>query len=146
MFLVPVTRRSTELSRGFDRLFDDTFERFYTVAAGDAQGPRSPALDLTETNGAYQVKLEMPGVAKEDVQISVEGRAVHVQAHTQRTEESKEGERVLYRERSFASYARSFTLPAEIDTSDVTATLEHGVLSMSLPKRSAQTTAKITVR
>jgi HSP20 family protein len=146
MFLVPVTRRSNELARGFDRLFDDTFERFFTPVASDLQGPRSPALDLTETDRAYVVKLEMPGVAKEDVQISVEGRAVNVQAQTQRTEEKKDGERVLYRERSFASYARSFTLPAEIDPSDVTATLEHGVLNMTLPKRSAQTTAKITVR
>lgn len=146
MFLVPVTRRSNGLSRGFDRLFDDSFERFFTPVAAEDPGPRSPALDVTETDRAYVVKLEMPGVAKEDVQISVEGRVVSVQAQTQRSEERKEGERVLYRERSFSSYARSFTLPAEIDPADVTATLEQGVLNMSLPKRSAQSTAKITVR
>lgn len=146
MFLVPVTRRSNDLTRGFDRLFDDSFERFFTPVAAEAQGPRSPALDVTETDRAYVVKLEMPGVAKEDVQISVDGRVVSVQAQTQRSEERKEGERVLYRERSFSSYARSFTLPAEIDPADVNATLEQGVLNMSLPKRSAQSTAKITVR
>ncbi len=146
MFLVPVTRRSNGLSRGFDRLFDDSFERFFTPVAAEDPGPRSPALDVTETDRAYVVKLEMPGVAKEDVQISVDGRVVSVQAQTQRSEERKEGERVLYRERSFSSYARSFTLPAEIDPADVTATLEQGVLNMSLPKRSAQSTAKITVR
>ena len=146
MFLVPVTRRSNGLSRGFDRLFDDSFERFFTPVAAEDPGPRSPTLDVTETDRAYVVKLEMPGVAKEDVQISVEGRVVSVQAQTQRSEERKEGERVLYRERSFSSYARSFTLPAEIDPADVNATLEQGVLNMSLPKRSAQSTAKITVR
>lgn len=146
MFLVPVTRRSHELARGFDRLFDDTFERFFAPLNGDAQAPRSPALDVTETDRAYLVKLEVPGVAKEDVQVAVEGRVVSVQAQTQRSEEKKDGERVLYRERSTTSYARSFTLPAEIDASEVDATLNDGVLSLTLPKRSAVTTAKITVR
>mgnify|MGYP002136163033 CR=1 FL=1 len=61
---------------------------------------RSPALDVSETERAYTVKLEIPGAAKEDVKVSVEGRQVTVQASTQRSEEKKDGERIVYRERA----------------------------------------------
>ena len=64
MFLVPMSRDSRPLSR----LFDDSFERFFgPSASGEGPGLRSPALDLAETDRAYTVKLEVPGVAKEDV-------------------------------------------------------------------------------
>ncbi len=142
MFLVPVSRDSHQLSR----LFDDTFERFFNPGtAVESQSARSPALDVAESDRTYTVKLEMPGVAKEDVKVSVEGRQVTVQAQSQRTEEKKEGDRVVYRERSATSYARTFTLPLEVDQSDAQARLEHGVLTLTLPKRGARTAAQIAV-
>ena len=64
MFIVPVTRESRQLSR----LFDDTLERFFgPVVATENSGTRSPALDVAESDRTYTVKLEMPGVTKEDV-------------------------------------------------------------------------------
>jgi HSP20 family protein len=142
MFLVPFTREPRELSR----LFDDTFERFFTPApGGEGTAARSPALDVTESDRAYTVKLDIPGVTKDDVKVSVEGRQVTVQAQSQHTEEKKEGERLLYRERSMTSYARSFTLPTEVDQAEAGAKLEHGVLTLTLPKRSAKVAAQITV-
>jgi HSP20 family protein len=140
MFLVPMTRESRQLSR----LFDDAFERVFAPAS-EAVAARSPALDVAENERVYTVKLEVPGVAKEDVKVSIEGRQVTVQAQTQHSEEKKEGERVVYRERSASSYARSFTLPAEVDQADAAAKLEHGVLTLTLPKRGARSAAQITV-
>ncbi len=142
MFLVPMSRESRQLSR----LFDDNFERFINpTASGDGVAARSPVLDVAETDRAYTVKLEMPGVNKEDVKVSVEGRQVTVQAQSQRSEEKKEGERVVYRERSVASYARTFTLPLEVDQAESAARLEQGVLTLTLPKRGVRGAAQVTV-
>jgi HSP20 family protein len=87
----------------------------------------------------------MPGVAKQDVRVSIEGRQVSVQAQAQAQDEHKEGERLVYRERSVASFARSFSLPSEVDQAESGAKLEHGVLTLTLPKRSARSAAQITV-
>lgn len=144
MFLVPFAR-NTELTRNFDRLFDENFDRFFGLAQPAEGGPRSPALDVTENDTGYTVKLDMPGVAKNDVQVNIEGRRVSIQAQTQRNEEKKEGDRVVYRERSVQSFARSFTLPAEVSASDAAAKLENGVLTLTLPKASRQTASRISV-
>lgn len=147
MFLVPVNRETRQLSR----LFDDTFDRFFglpataTGTSAEAAAPRSPALDVSESERGYTVKLDMPGVAKEDVKVSIEGRQVTVQALTERSDERKEGERVVYRERAATLYARSFTLPMEVDQTEAGARLDHGVLTLTLPKRGARTAAQITV-
>lgn len=143
MFLVPMTRNASHLARSFDRLFDDSFERFFSPSTQDSQ--RSPALDVAETDRAYTVKLEMPGVAKEDVKVSIDGRRVSVEAATRKEEEKKEGERIVYRERSLASFARSFTVAAELDQAESTAKLENGVLTLTLAKRAAAANARITV-
>lgn len=142
MFIVPSSRESRQINR----LFDDAFERVFGPAAAEGVGARSPALDVAESERAYTVQLELPGVAKEDVRVSIEGRQVSVQAQVQRQDERKNGgERIVYRERSAASFSRSFTLPAEVDQAEAGARLEHGVLTLTLPKRSARSAAQITV-
>ena len=121
MFLMPVTTRRVanghahDLSRAFDRLFDDTVDRVFGSAAAPASVSRLPALDLRETDTAYGVSVDLPGVAKEDVKITIDGRHVSIDAECRREQEKKEGERVLYRERSSQSFSRSFTLPVEVD-------------------------------
>jgi HSP20 family protein len=141
MFYVPVTREARNISR----LFDDTFERFFAPATADTPSARNPALDVAESDRAYTVKLEMPGVTKEDVKVSIDARQVTVQAQGSKTEERNEGERVVYRERSQAVYARTFTLASEIDQTEAGAKLEHGVLTLTLPKRGARSASQLTV-
>ena len=60
-------------------------------------------------------------------------------------EEKKAGERIVYRERSASSYLRTFTLPVEVDQTASGAKLDHGVLTLTLPKRSAKVAAQLTV-
>ena len=131
MFFVPVSRDSRHRAHLFDAL--------------ESAPSRSPALDVAETDIGYTVKLEMPGVAKDDIKVSVEGRKVSLQAQSANADEKKDGERVLYRERSVTSYARSFTLPVEVDQAESGAKLEHGVLTLTLPKRHLRAAAQITV-
>ena len=143
MFLVPMTRQSADLARSFDRLFDESL--FGAPSRAEAPATRSPALDVAETERSYTVKLDLPGAAKEDVKISIEGRRVTVEATTVRNDEKKDGERVLYAERSVASYARSFTLPVEVDQAESSAKMEHGVLTLQLAKRGATKATQLTV-
>lgn len=147
MFLVPMTRDSRVFARSFDRLLDETFGGIFTTpgAPHSEAAARTPALDVAESDGAYTVRLDMPGVKKEDVKVTVEGRRVSVSAQSESTDEKKEGDRIVYRERSLTSYARSFALPAEVDQAGANAKLEHGVLSLELPKRSAAVGAQITI-
>src|SRR4051794_25440984 len=81
MFIVPVSRRAVPSVRVFDRLFDDAFDRFFTApAASDTPPARHPSLDVSETDTQYVVTLDVPGVRREDVQVSVEGRRVSIVA------------------------------------------------------------------
>jgi HSP20 family protein len=149
MFLVPLSRPGSELARHFDRhfdrLFDDTFERILAPSA-ETTGRRSPALDVAESERAYTVTLDLPGVAKEDVHVAIDGRRVSITAEARREDEKKDGDRIVYRERAVASYARSFTLPLEVDQADAQARLDQGVLTLTLPKRGANVSQRIPVR
>jgi len=138
MFIVPFARPAL-LSRSLDRWFEDS--RF-----DGATAPRSPALDLSEDDQAYTVTLDLPGVAKEDVQISVEGRRVNVQAQAKRAEDKNDAHRrALYRERRVQSLSRSFALPVDLNPADASAKLENGVLTLVVPKAAPRTVARIAV-
>ncbi len=142
MFVVPMSRDSRHRSRWFD----GAFERSVSAEAGsDAAAARTPALDVAETERSYTVQLDMPGVAKDDVKVSVEGRRVTVEAAAAGPETPNDGERVVYRERTAIRYARSFTLPLALDPAETTARLERGVLTLTLPKLGVRAAAKIVV-
>ncbi|MBX7229108.1 MAG: Hsp20/alpha crystallin family protein [Burkholderiaceae bacterium] len=148
MFFVPVTRNAYELSRSWDRLFDDSlFDRLVSpIKSLNNMEARSPALEVTEGEQDYTVKVDLPGMSKEDVKISVDGRRVTVEASSSKNEEKKEGDRILYTERSIASFSRSFTLPLEIDQAQSSAKMDNGVLTLSLAKRTAGEAKQLTIR
>ncbi|MFO1225876.1 Hsp20/alpha crystallin family protein [Roseateles sp.] len=137
MFLVPVNRNLSQLSRSLDRFFDDGLGLFNDTRDADTAALRSPLLDVSETEAAYTVKLDVPGVPKDAVKINIEGRRVTIDAEQSRDTEKKDGERVLYRERSVSRFSRSFTLPQEINQSESSAALDQGVLTLTLVKRVA---------
>jgi HSP20 family protein len=145
MFPLSTSRSSYDLARSFERLFDDSFERFFGLSPRADAGARTPALDVHEDDKAYTVKLDLPGVAKSDVKVAIDGRAVTVQAETRKEEEKKEGERVVYRERAVSSWARNFTLPQEVDEAASSAKLEAGVLTLTLAKKAPAQTQRIRV-
>lgn len=96
----------------------------------------------------YAVSVDLPGVAKDDVKITIDGRSVSVSAQTQREEtkqDADEKSRVIYRERSASSFARSFTLPEEIDQDASQARLDNGVLVLSLAKKRVAAAKQLTI-
>jgi HSP20 family protein len=143
MLLVPSLLSSP---RGLDAVISQLFDTAATDAA------RSPALDVEATDSGYTVRLDMPGVAKEDVKVTVDGKRVTVQADVradvqgdvQGTNEASSGPRLIYRERSSRRFARSFTLPEALDQAAANAKLEQGVLTLTLAKKTPSAQA-ITV-
>ena len=157
MFIVPVSRRAAVRARHFDRLLDETFGHIFAQPAADSAPVRRPAIDVAESDTAYVVTLDVPGVTREDVKVSIDGRNVSIVAEarvetpaadaaaTDATEQvPKTSERVILRERAVASFARSFTLQSEIDQSSSQAKLDNGVLTLTLAKRSPAST-RLTV-
>jgi HSP20 family protein len=110
----------------------------------DADAARTPALDVSEDDKGYRVTVDMPGVAKEAVKVRVEGRRVSIETATEEAAQT-DGSRLLYRERRAARYARSFSLPAEIDQGQSEARFENGVLTLNLVKRVAENGGQLTV-
>jgi HSP20 family protein len=137
MFVLPLTHsvsRRAATHRAFDRLFDESIDRL--LGSSSEKPTRTPAMDVTESDTAYVVQLDVPGASKDQLKVTVEGRRVSVETSAeQAAAQAKEGERVLYRERSGASYARTAVLPAEVDQAASQAKFDNGVLTLTLVKK-----------
>ena len=155
MFIVPVSRRAAVRARHFDRLFDTAIDQLFAQPTADAAPVRRPAIDVSESDRGYVVTLDVPGVTREDVKVSIDGRRVSIVAEARAAQvaddttaeapaadaaPSQPADNVILRERAYASYARSFTLQSEIDQSASQARLENGVLTLTLTKRNANET------
>ena len=133
----------------FDELFSDFFNRGgWPVAARTANLPSvtRARMDVVDKGDKYAVTVDLPGVRKEDIRVSIEGPRVSIAAETKGEKETKEGDRVLHTERYATSYARSFELPAEVTEDNADAKYENGVLTLTLPKRAAVASRRLTVK
>ena len=92
-----------------------------------------PPVDVLEEADAIRIAAELPGVKPEDVKISVEGKVLTVAGTKQQVAEERT-ERVHRYERTYGSFARTFTLPSTVDTEQIKAGYDHGVLTITLPK------------
>jgi HSP20 family protein len=92
-----------------------------------------PAVDIAEDDKEYTIKVELPGVNKEDVRVSVEGGVLSISGErkTEKEEKNKKYHRI---ERTYGSFARSFTLPEGTASDRVGAEFKDGVLKVHLPK------------
>lgn len=103
-------------------------------------------LDVSEDDKTYTVKAEVPGVKKEDINVSIDGNLVSLSAEVKSEKEEKEGKKVIRRERSYGSVSRSFSLGSEVDLNKAEAKYEDGVLQLTLPKKPGAEAKRITVR
>ena len=93
----------------------------------------TPSVDISETDGEYQIKAEIPDVKKEDVKVTLEDGVLTIQGERKHEKEEK-GKRYHRIERSYGSFIRTFSLPDVIDEDKVKAEFKEGVLNLSLPK------------
>ena len=126
-----------------DRMFDDFFSRgwlhpfrmewpSYRKLAAPFEG-KTPTVDVIDRENEILVKAELPGVDKKDIDISVTSNTVTIKGKTEK-EEKEEKDNYYHREISRGSYARTLSLPVDVDEEKARATIKDGLLELVLPK------------
>ena len=131
----------------FDDFLKDFAPAFYVRPLhGDAlPEPSQIKIDVKEDDAAYTVHAEVPGVPKEDINVSIDGNVVSLRAEVRQHDQKKDGEKLLRSERYYGSVSRSFQLPAEVDEAQSKARYENGILLLSLPKKVSNSPQRLTV-
>lgn len=101
-------------------------------------------LDVNEDDKQYVVNVDMPGVKKEDIDVSIEGNQVSLRADVKHVKEGGKGKEI-YNERFSGQAYRSFTLPSEIDTAGAKAIYDGGVLTLELPKKTGTAAKRLSI-
>ncbi len=119
--------------RDFDRLFKEAFNPF--VSEGDISTRTwAPPVDIYENENDIVLKAELPGIEPKDVEVKVEDNTLYLKGERKFEKEVK-NESYHRVERSYGSFARSFSLPNSISTDKVKAEFKDGLLTLTLPKR-----------
>lgn len=126
-----------DLNRVFSDLLDET--------VGKDSGGFSPAFDLLDTKDSIKVNLELPGVKKEDVEISLKGDLLTIKGE-KREEKEEKGENRYYVERSYGSFSRTMTLPSNVQADQVKAAFANGILEITLPKAEDEKAREVQVK
>jgi HSP20 family protein len=129
---------------------DDLFRGFFVRPVEMGASPEAPSvkIDVREQEKAYVVHAEMPGIRKEDIHVTIDGPLVSITAERkQETEikDEKDPARVLRSERYFGKVARSFQLGQDIDDAKASAKFADGVLELTLPKKSAARSKRLSI-
>jgi HSP20 family protein len=133
----------------------DAFDRGYGLLAplsGTGNGTAcvtNPRVDVRETDGAYLMDMDIPGLSGDDIDLNLKDRVLTISSvKDTKTEEKKkeDGVEYLVRERREYSFTRRFTLPEDIDAEKVTADVKNGVLSITIPRKPEAQPRQIAVK
>lgn len=126
--------------------FENFFEGFFRpVRRGGETESQTPAVDVVERAKEFVVTADLPGVKKEDIQITLQDSVLSISAESKKQSEEKQGERVIRRERRYGKFLRTMQLGQDIDESNVKASFNNGVLELTLPKKEEVQPKKVTV-
>ena len=135
-----------------DSVFSDPFEsalrRFFAPSVFESQMPvlRMP-VDVAERDGIYEVKADLPGLSKDDINVRIDGNVVQIDAQTTHTKEAKAStDKILRNERYRGTISRTFSMAEDIDDTKVQAKYVDGVLTLELPKKPSAAMKKIAVQ
>jgi HSP20 family protein len=138
------------MRREMDRICQELIpsSRIFTPAstgvARPERGVARPTVDIMDRIGEVVIKADMPGVDKEDIDISVQEDTLILKG-TVKNEEGPQDENFVYSERNRRPYARAIELPVKIDAGNIRATLKEGVLTIHLPKAKEHEPKKIKI-
>jgi len=132
-----------EMDRMFENFFNDDFwpfgwtrrrRPFGLIVREDEPIFRTPLSNITETDNAFEISAELPGMDKSDIQLTITNNMLEIRGEQQEEKkEEKEGEYVR-RECRSTSFYRAFNLPENIDENSIDANLDKGVLKVTIPK------------
>lgn len=138
--------------RLLDPTFSDNFEtalrRFFSPTAFEAEpAPLRMRIDVSEKDGTYVVKADVPGVKKEDINVRIDGNVVQIDAEVKQEKETKgNGGKLLRSERYYGNVSRTFSLGQDVDEAKAQAKYSDGVLTLDLPKKATAATHKIAIQ
>jgi HSP20 family protein len=132
----------------FNDAIDDLFRGFLVRPVG-YEGHTAAAqfrVDVSENEQAYVLRAEIPGVKKEDINVTIDGDTVAIGAEVKNEKAVKNGDRVLRTERYFGKVYRAFTLGQAVEEAGANARYENGVLELTLPKKAAVQAKRVTIQ
>ena len=144
-------REMDSLHKEMDRLFEDFWKGsgrhsmttpWHSTTAPWAHGEIMPRIDETEDDKAFHIQVELPGMDKDDVDITLSNGVLTIRGEKKREDEEK-GKDFYRKERSYGAFRRSLPVPAEVDDSKIDASFRKGVLYIELPK-SEEARKKVT--
>ena len=133
-----------DVSKQLNRIFGRFPARAEPVRELLATADWAPSVDITETDTAYLIKGEIPGVNREDVKVNIENGLLSISGE-RRQEKEEKGKKFHRIERSYGSFMRSFRLPDNIDEAAVKAEFRDGMLNVTLPKTTQPRNKAISV-
>lgn len=125
----------------------DEFFNNYRLAAPWSSWEPEPRIkiEVSETDDAYIVKADAPGVPKDDIKVTVEGSFITIEYELKKEENREENGKTVRCERYYGMQSRSFALAQEVDESKAEAIYKDGVLELKLPKKPGSTKTQLTV-
>jgi HSP20 family protein len=145
--LAPLAERAIDPWRAMRSLlsWDPFVEMAPFPALEDRAFAVTPAFDVKETKDAYEFRADVPGVQDKDLEVTMTGNRLTVSGKRESEKEDKSDRYYAY-ERSYGSFTRSFTLPDGADTDKLRASLDKGVLAITVPKKAEVQAKKIAVK
>ena len=134
----------------FDEAFDNLLRGFFVRPVSFEGSPGESQIaqfrvDVTDNENAYVIRAEIPGVKKDDINISIDGDQVAISAEVKNEKDVKDGERILRAERYYGKVYRAFQLGAPADENSATAKYTDGILELTLPKKAAASAKRISI-
>jgi HSP20 family protein len=135
----------------FDNALNEPFEPFFRRFLAPLRAEMDAnmlqmRIDVEEKDKAYNVRADIPGVKKEDINVRIDGNIVQIDAESKQDKEVKEKGKVLRNERYYGVVSRSFSLSQDIDETKATAKYENGVLNLELPKKEATAYKRLAIQ
>jgi HSP20 family protein len=140
-----ITRAPGNVVRPFFRDFFDVENFFNKPFFSDMKNMHFPAVNISETEQAYDIELAVPGFQKEDFKINVEDDVLTISAE-EKKEETKEDKNYSRRDYHYASFTRSFRLPDNAKDDDIKALYTEGMLKLTIPKTTEEVKATKEIR
>ena len=130
----------------FTEPFEDFFRRAFKPVRWEVEGlPKDIRVDVRETDTAYTVKADLPGVKKDDVNVEIDGNVVTISAEAKEEKDVTEKGKVVRSERYYGSLDRTFSLGHDVDETAATAKFADGTLELVLPKKATSAVKKLAV-
>ena len=130
-----------------DTALDDLMRGFFVRPMNyESAVPEQLRVEVIENDSGYQVRAEIPGVKKDDINVAIDGNQVEISAEVKREKEARDGEKVLRSERHYGKVFRAFALGHDIDESATQARYADGILELTLPKKASAAAKRISIQ